>query len=160
MKDKNEQIRKIMISINRIDGVYYQWARWIGLKDNMLSLLYALSDGKPYTQKQICDEWLIPKTTINTVIKECVVNGYVVLHHEPHTREKLIRLTDKGKEFADGIIRSVRLAEMEAFDETLKKYPVELAEIFAEFADQLKSAYEHYHNQSDAVAKNGEPLEP
>lgn len=75
MEDKNEQIRKIMISINRIDGVYYQWARGIGLKDNMLSLLYALSDGKPYTQKQICDEWLIPKTTINTVIKECVANA-------------------------------------------------------------------------------------
>ncbi len=156
MEDKNEQIRKIMISINRIDGVYYQWARGIGLKDNMLSLLYALSDGKPYTQKQICDEWLIPKTTINTVIKECVANGYVILHHEPHTREKLIRLTEKGKEYADGIIGNLRLAEMEAFDETLKKYPVELAEMFAEFADQLKLAYDHYHNKSDPIATTGE----
>ena len=83
-------------------------------------------------------------------------DGYVILHHEPHTREKLIRLTEKGKEYADGIIGNLRLAEMEAFDETLKKYPVELAEMFAEFADQLKLAYEHYHNKSDPVATTGE----
>ena len=90
MQDKNNKIRKIMLSINQIDGLYYQWARKIGLKENLLSLLYALSDGNPYTQKQISEEWLIPKTTINTVIKECIRNGYIVLRQEPHTKEKLI----------------------------------------------------------------------
>lgn len=142
MEDKNNQIRKIMISINRIDGVYYQWARKIGLKENMLSLLYALSDGKSYTQKQISDEWLIPKTTISTVVKECVQSGYVVLQHEPHTKEKLICLTEAGKDYTDHIIKSLRLAEIEAFDETRKKYPVEFAEMFEEFANQLKAAYD------------------
>ena len=33
MQDKNNKIRKIMLSINQIDGLYYQWARKIGLKE-------------------------------------------------------------------------------------------------------------------------------
>ena len=142
MQNKNTQIRKIMLSINQIDGIYYQWARKIGLKENMLALLYALSDGELHTQKKISEEWLIPKTTINTVIKECVLKGYIVLQHEPHTKEKLICLTDTGKEYAERVLEEVKLAEIQAFDETRKKYPVEFAEIFEEFANQLKSAYE------------------
>lgn len=142
MQDKISQIRKIMLSINQIDGIYYQLARKMGLKENMLALLYALSDGKPYTQKQISKEWLIPKTTINTLIKECILNGYIVLQHEPHTKEKMICLTDTGKEYTKHVLTTLKLAEMEAFDETSKKYPVEFAAIFEEFANQLKEAFE------------------
>ena len=141
MDDKNNQIRKIMISINRIDGIYYQWSRRIGVKDNMLALLYALSDGKLHTQKQISEEWLIPKTTINTVIKECVDNGYVILQHEPHTKEKLICLTEKGTEYSECIMKELMLSEREAFDETMKKYQTDFAEIFEEFANQIEIAY-------------------
>lgn len=142
MQDKDNQIRKIMLSINQIDGIYYQWARKIGLKENLLALLYALSDGKQYTQTQISEEWLIPKTTINTVIKECVLNGYIVLQQEPHTKEKLICLTDTGKEYTEKVLNALKQSEIQAFDGTLKKYPVELASVFAEFAYQLKEAFE------------------
>lgn len=72
----------------------------MGLKENTLSLLYALDDGAPHTQKQICEEWLIPKTTINTVVKECVANGYVTLAPGEHSHEKLICLTERGKGYA------------------------------------------------------------
>ena len=88
MDEIQQEIRKIMVSINRIDGIYYQWAKRIGLKDNMLALLYALSDGNLHSQKQISEEWLIPKTTINTVIQECIQKDYVVLQQEPHSKER------------------------------------------------------------------------
>ena len=68
MEDKEVQIRRIMLSLNRIDEIYYRWGRKVGIKENLLALLYALSDGGHYTQKQICEEWLIPKTTIITLI--------------------------------------------------------------------------------------------
>lgn len=142
MQDKNNQIRKIMLSINQIDGIYYQWARKIGLQENLLALLYALSDGKSYTQKQISEEWLIPKTTINTVVKECILNGHIVLQQEPHTKEKRICLTDTGKAYTEGVLNPLKQAEIQALDETLKKYPVELAAVFEEFSNQLKEAFE------------------
>ena len=140
MQDKNVQIRRIMLSINQIDGAYYQWARKTGLKENMLALLYALSDGRSYSQKQLSEEWLIPKTTINTLIRECVLKGYVVLRHEPHTREKLICLTDTGKEYTEDVLKALKLAEMRAFDETRKKFPIEFEAVFEEFANRLKEA--------------------
>lgn len=151
MQDENTQIRKIMLSVNRIDGIYYQWARKIGLKENMLSLLYALSNGEPYTQKQISEEWLIPKTTINTVIKECILNGYIVLQHEPHTKEKRICLTDIGKEYAESVLCELKAAEMQAFDKTRKKYAVEFVEVLEEFANQLNIAFEESEIESVTI---------
>ena len=142
MQNQENQIRKIMLSINRVDGIYYQWARKMGINENMLALLYALSDGKTYTQKQISEEWLIPKTTINTVIKECINNGYIVLQHEPHTKQKVICLTDAGKKYTNDVLKAVKFAEIQAFSETQKKYVFEIAQVFEEFSNHLKDAYE------------------
>ena len=33
-------------------------------RGNALSLLYALDDGEPHSQKQLCEQWLIPRTTM------------------------------------------------------------------------------------------------
>ena len=77
MNPCREEIRSIMLSTNKIDGVYYLLSRRMGLKANTLALLYALDDGKVHSQKQICEEWLIPKTTLNTIVRECVAEGYI-----------------------------------------------------------------------------------
>ena len=39
MKDYREEIRRIMVSVNVIDGIYAMGAKKIGIKDNSLSLL-------------------------------------------------------------------------------------------------------------------------
>lgn len=45
----------------------------------------------------------MPKTTLNTIIKECVSSGHVVLLTQRKSKEKLIALTDSGQIFADEI---------------------------------------------------------
>ena len=70
LEQKRAYINRLWACTNIIDGLYYQCARTLGLKDNALALFYALADGQPHSQKQICEEWLIPKTTVNTVIRE------------------------------------------------------------------------------------------
>ena len=105
-------------------------------------LLYALSDGGHYTQKQICEEWLIPKTTINTLIKECVRDGLIVLRHEPHSKEKLICLTEAGRQHSDEVLRTLKQAEARAYDETLKRCGAGITEVFEEFAARLQEACE------------------
>lgn len=154
MEDKETQIRRIMLSLNRIDEIYYRWGRRVGLKENMLALLYALSDGGHYTQKQISEEWLIPKTTINTIVKECVRSGHVVLRHEPHSKEKLICLTDAGREYTEEVLRTLKQAEMQAFDETVKKCGAGITEVFEEFADRLKEACEAAGPESPSSEEN------
>ena len=80
-------------------------SRKIGVKENTMILLYALDDGRPHTQKEICEEWLIPKTTLNTIVRECVKSGYLVL--QPGSREKEIRLTEQGKAYAASVLNRV-----------------------------------------------------
>ncbi len=147
MDEIQQEIRKIMVSINRIDGIYYQWAKRIGLKDNMLALLYALSDGNLHSQKQISEEWLIPKTTINTVIQECIQKDYVVLQQEPHSKEKRICLTEAGKQYAEVVLKDLRQAELQAYMQTRKAHSEAFAAVFEEFAFQLQKAYEDFERK-------------
>ena len=88
MDGDREVIRRVMICVNVIDGVFAMGAKKIGVKANMLSLLYALDDGRPHTQKEICEHWLIPKTTINTIVRECIGDGYIVLQGGTEERKK------------------------------------------------------------------------
>ena len=61
MDNNQEAIRKLTQAMNRIDGLYYQAARKLGVKSNTLAIFYALDDGQSHSQKQLCEEWLIPK---------------------------------------------------------------------------------------------------
>ena len=61
MDDLREAIERLTVSLNKIDGLYYMGAKKLGVKDSALSILYVLNDGKSHSQKQISDEWLIPK---------------------------------------------------------------------------------------------------
>lgn len=121
MDKLREKIRRLMITINRVDGLYYHAAKQAGTKENMLSLLYALSDGKPHSQKQICEEWLIPRTTINTVVKEGIRSGYVVLI-STSSKEKLVALTEKGGVYTEELLENLYRAEYVAMRQTLEKY--------------------------------------
>ena len=64
-KEEQRLLRQLFIAINRVDGAYYLMARAMGLNENKLAVLYALSDGEAHTQKQVGEQWLIPKTTVH-----------------------------------------------------------------------------------------------
>lgn len=116
MTTEREAIRRIMISINKIDGLYERVQRKAGAKGNTVWVLYALDDGKPHSQKQICEEWLIPKTTLNTIVKELESDSYVRLEIIPGQRREMnIYLTETGKKYARQVLDSFYQAEEEAF---------------------------------------------
>ncbi len=79
MKDTHEKVRRFMIAFNRIDALYVDSMRTFGVKGNLFVLFYAIADGKAYSQRQICDDWHLPRTTLNTIVRECVKDGLVEL---------------------------------------------------------------------------------
>ena len=89
-KDMRGAIRDTMICVNVIEGIYSRMAKALGVKENTLVFFYALDDGRAHSQKQICDEWFIPRSTLNTIVKECVAKGQVVLLPGDGAREKSI----------------------------------------------------------------------
>ena len=141
-KDYSEAIQRLVNAINKIDGAYYFCAKSMGIKENTLALLSALDDGRVHTQKQICEDWLMPKTTINTVVKELLSENYITLSQAGPTREKTILLTQKGRNYSDSIMGEMKLAEKQALEKTLRTFSPEFVDAFDCFAENLCDAFQ------------------
>lgn len=137
MEKELELVRRLTHAVNKSDGAYYLWARRRGAKENALAVLYALDDGAPHSQKQICREWCMPKTTVNTIVGEFLRQGYVTLQREEHTREKIICLTEEGRAYATGLMKDLYAAERKAIEATLAQYPPEFVDAMECFAQAL-----------------------
>ncbi len=144
MEEYREQLRLLTVAMNRIDGLYYQAARKLGIKDNTLALLYALDDGKPHSQKQIGEEWLIPKTTVNTIVRELEGQGYLILEEEKHTRQKTIRLTPAGKAYAGNLLKKIYEMEERAMQDMMENHSPDFVQDCFDFADCLKRSFDRY----------------
>lgn len=139
MEDTMKYVDRLYASSNRIDGLYYMAARTLGLSGNMFSLLYALLDGRARSQKQICEELLIPKTTLNTVVRECVSAGYITLGSG---REKLIELTPMGRKYAGELLGGVCAAERAAMERALGECGAGFVDGIERFAEYLRREFE------------------
>lgn len=130
-----KEIRRIMLASVRMDGAYYFFAKQQGVKENILNLLYALDDGKPHSQQQICQDWLIPKTTVNTNVKELAAEGYLCLVPGRDKRKKDLVLTEKGMAYTAEIMKKVYAAEQTAIEKTLDKYSSDFIDALDYFSD-------------------------
>ena len=125
MAESRELLDHFYVCCNKMDGLYYLAARHLGLKENTLALLYTLNDGQPRSQKQLAQELLIPKTTINTIVKECLDAGYIALVPNGHFREKDIVLTPSGRSYAQKVLQPIYQAEERAMARTLQEFSPE-----------------------------------
>ena len=66
-------------ALYHVDSFYDEFAKQSNVSSALLWVLYALNDGNSHTQIEISNDWELPKTTVNTVIKEIQKNGYVDL---------------------------------------------------------------------------------
>ena len=148
MYKNREGIRRIIIAVNVIDGVFDVIAKKIGIKENALTLLYALDDGKLHSQKEICEQWYIPKTTLNTIVKEYTKAGYIYLKADNHKKEKEICLTENGQKHARKILSQVYELEQLAMKRTLDSVSDKFIGDFEEFAGNLKEEIMRFSNES------------
>ena len=72
-KDEIKRLRKAFYSIH---SQIILASKKNGCKFNLLWFLYALDGEELKSQKQICEEWYMTKTTLNTLVKECEKLGY------------------------------------------------------------------------------------
>lgn len=114
---KREFFYKFGKLIYKIDYFYAEIAKKSNVKPNLMWILYALNDGKSHSQKEISLSWDIPITTINTIVKELINDGYVdLIHIEGTRREMNIILTDSGKEYSKKVLRDVYLIEEKVYE--------------------------------------------
>ena len=109
-----------------------------------MTLLWALDDGAPHTQRQICRDWLIPKTTVNTNVKALAAAGYLELLPARDGREKQIALTPAGRAYAGQVLAGIYAAEREAMEETVAALGAEFVGAMEQFADRLCAALDRH----------------
>ena len=114
--------------------LYTRWAAHCGIGYPELMVLYSLKTGTDLTQKQITEEVGLVKATVNTVIRDLKNRSLVILEPGRHDKlEKLVFLTEKGKQYADGIINPLLAAEerisRKIGDERMKQ-TIETMELF------------------------------
>ena len=145
---RTEFFMRLAVAVYRIDGAYDRFAKGNGVKPNTMWLLYALNDGKVHTQRQICDEWYFPRSTINTLIKECEEAGYLTLHRVAGERREMeIRLTEQGKKFAENILAPVYRAEDELFTTYFAERSCEFLKELELFGKTMESKFAEWDKQ-------------
>ena len=95
-----EQNELICTCICRQTELYCEWAKRCGMSYNTMMTLYALHLEPGITQKAITQGWLLPKQTVNTVVKELQRQGYMRLEAGKDQKEKRIFFTDSGLAYA------------------------------------------------------------
>lgn len=62
-----------------VDSFYDDFAKQSSISTILLWVLYALNEGNAHTQIEVYKDWELPRTTVNTVVKEIERNGYIDL---------------------------------------------------------------------------------
>lgn len=125
-------------ALYRVDSFYDEFAKQSNVSSALLWVLYALNDGNSHTQIEISNDWELPKTTVNTVIKEIQKDGYVELVPiKGKRREMSIILTESGKKFADNVLSDLYKKEADVY-EFLRLEERELVAVLEKIAKKLK----------------------
>ena len=110
-------------ALYHVDSFYDEFAKQSNVSSALLWVLYALNDGNSHTQIEISNDWELPKTTVNTVIKEIQKNGYVdLIPIKGKRREMSIVLTENGKKYADRVLADLYKKEAEVYKEEAEVY--------------------------------------
>ena len=132
----DEAIEDIIRNLCKVDGAYYYAARRSGIGENECNMLHALDRGREYSQHQLSSELMIPKTTVNTVVKALMGKGLIAAR-DGEGKEKLLFLTEEGRKEAGRILSPIYEAERRAMERTLEKYDESFIEAFRYLSDAL-----------------------
>lgn len=132
-----EQIKLFCTYLCRQDEIYAAIAKKIGVSFHTLMVLYALDQDQGSTQSKISKTWLIPKQTLNTVIKDLQSKGYVKLETGRNQKEKLVYFTPIGKKFAKETLFDVYALEDKAIEKIGKERFLEMVQVNKDFTDAL-----------------------
>ena len=127
---------KLGKQISEVDATMDAWIAKLGLGYNHFAVLYSLAAAErgQCTQKQICDEWLLPKQTVFNVCKEYKEKGWIEFSESTvDKREKMMRLTADGKAKAEPVWQATQQLADKTFAKLGEKKTAQLFALLAEF---------------------------
>ena len=117
--DKKKQLLfdDVNRAIIKFRGIYSEWSSRHNISYNEMLVLYTIRENGFCTQKQICDNYLLPKQTMNNVIIGLRSRGILQYSEEySQGREKAFVLSEKGQEYAAPFLKSLDDVESRAIE--------------------------------------------
>ena len=143
--------RRLTLAIYNIDQSYTYNERKRRMSLAELNIMYALDDGLPHSQAELCRDWLVPKTTMNTIIRRWEKEGLAVqVPVRGKRREMTIRLTDKGKEYVRTYMDPIYNVEEKALERTIAKYGDTFIEALEDFSLNIFTAFSEDKDEGNA----------
>lgn len=101
----------------KINDIYRVWSRKHEIQDTTLFTLYVINKSSPHcTQNEVRDKLSLPKQTVSLILSGLEKKGYILRELNPKDRRnKIVRFTKKGRQYASSILEKLKLAEAEAF---------------------------------------------
>lgn len=122
-------------------GLYAAWAKKRGITYHELLVLYTIRDQGFCTQKQICDNYLLPRQTMNHVILDLRKRGLLELNPEHSVgREKNFVLSETGKRYAAPLLYELNQLETQAVQIFGQEQVQRIVEIVCAYDDVLQTA--------------------
>lgn len=115
MEEYHEKMWQVHLSIS---DFYSEYAASVGLTFAAFKVLGIIYKRKTCTQKDIIQLTYLPKQTVNAIINNFTKQGIIEepFEDENDKRNKLIKFSKKGEEYAENIIEKVRNATFRALD--------------------------------------------
>lgn len=116
MGDKFAYLKAFNKLSKETDIMYHTYAKKCGLSDMAFWILYSMAENEtPFTQRDFCREWFFAPQTVNSALKDLEKKDIIFL--EPvNKKNKLIKLTENGKEFIGKTILPLMQAECDCFN--------------------------------------------
>ncbi len=145
--DKNirEQIDLINQKTKELNALYRLAAYKSNIPDGEVAVWSVLLNcDREISQQDLAELLSLPKQTVNSLIARMIQKGFVVLEHDPGTRNrKVIRLTETGRHFGEQQVKWIFQAEQRAMEDTdpveLKAYISMLEKYIDRFREEIES---------------------
>ena len=117
--DERRFFQELGKQMYRMDAMYAEYAKRRKCKNaRLLWVLYALDDGTNHSQRDISENWNIPKSSVNAIVSELYEEGYVTfIPVKGQKREMFVRLTPEGEEYARKKLADLYTIERKAYED-------------------------------------------
>ena len=128
-------------AIIKFRGIYSGWSLEHGISYNEMLVLYTIREFGYCTQRQICDNYLLPRQTMNHVFLGLRNQGILQYSKEfSKGKEKAFVLSEKGKEYAAPFLQSLNAVESRAIELLGEEKINLLTVLMLEYDEALKRA--------------------
>ncbi|MCI9121857.1 MAG: MarR family transcriptional regulator [Oscillibacter sp.] len=121
----------------RMDALYNLWSSANRIQDTTLFVLNEISAQECCTQRSLASRLGYSKQTISSALRRLEQGGIISRQRDPmDQRNNLVRLTSRGRTYAEGLISRLRDAEVRAFQSWSDQETEQILQAF----DQLTGA--------------------